>query len=237
MSFYQSLASYYDRIFLLNNMALTFVEKHFQQGESLLDIGAGTGNMALALAEKGFIVKASEPDEEMVDIIRTKVEAKAFPISIYSETMQQIEAIGGFFDGILCVGNTLPHLKNLLEIQEFLGGCFNKLHAGGRLILQLVNYDHVLANDNFTFPVIEKEDFTFTRHYTKQEDNILFTSKLKVEDVENENTIALYPVVSKQLQTILGNVGFKDVAIYGSFKGEPYSSDSKAMILVARKNH
>ncbi|SOC02770.1 methyltransferase family protein [Ureibacillus xyleni] len=233
MSFYQSFASYYDRIFPLNPVALNFVANHFQKGESILDIGAGTGNMAIALANEGYNVSASEPDQEMVEWIRSK--AKESRLAIYTQTMLEINLINGSFDGILCIGNTLPHLQNLKEIEDFLEKCINKLNPGGKLILQLVNYDQVLSNDNFSFPVIEKEDFTFTRNYMKKEDHILFTTKLKGEDLETENTIALFPVTSKQLITIINKLHFENVEIMGSFKGEQYSVDSKAMIIVARK--
>ena len=76
MSFYQSFASYYDRIFPLNQTALSFVSNYFQPGESILDMGAGTGNMAIALADKEIEVTASEPDETMAESIRSKTDMK-----------------------------------------------------------------------------------------------------------------------------------------------------------------
>ena len=72
MSFYQSFASYYDRIFPLNQTALSFVSNYFQLGECILDMGAGTGNMAIALADNELKVTASEPDGTMAESIRSQ---------------------------------------------------------------------------------------------------------------------------------------------------------------------
>ena len=94
----------------------------------------------------------------------------------------------------------------------------------------------MLANEDFAFPVIEKEDFHFTRHYQKNDEQILFTSRLTVDANTTESTIPLYPVTSKQLISLLKKVGFKITEIYGNFKAESHTIESPAMIVVARKN-
>src|SRR3954454_12086413 len=84
MSFYQSFASYYDRIFPLNQTTLSFVSNYFQPGECILDMGAGTGNLAIALADNGIEVTASEPDGTMAESIRSKVDMKGLTLSVHT---------------------------------------------------------------------------------------------------------------------------------------------------------
>ena len=103
------------------------------------------------------------------------------------------------------------------------------------LILQQVNYDKVLVNEDFAFPVIEKEDFRFTRHYQKNDEQILFTSRLTVDGNTTESTIPLYPVTSKQLISLLKKVDFQTTEIFGNFKTESHTIESPATIAVARK--
>ena len=43
MSFYKNLASYYDRIFPLNQIALSFISQYFQEGEVFLIWVLGQG--------------------------------------------------------------------------------------------------------------------------------------------------------------------------------------------------
>ncbi len=237
MSFYKVLSPYYDFIFPLNHNALSFLSSYFNKGEPLLDIGAGTGSMAIALAEKGCKVTAIEPEETMAEHIRLKAAASGTPLSIHTKSMEQIEQLQETFDGIYCIGNTLAHLQNLEELESFLDNCLKKLNQNGKLILQLVNYDNVMTNDHFSFPVIKKENFVFTRQYAKKEENILFTTTLTTDKESLVSTVPLYPITSLQLIPSLKKTGFQEIQMYGSFIKESYSPNSQALIVVASRQH
>lgn len=233
MTFYESLYPFYDKIFPLNKQAESFIETIFQEGESILDIGAGTGNMAIALAEKGFNVTAVEPEEKMARDIAAKANSKEVSVKVHTNTMQQIDQLNGEFDGILCVGNTLPHLQSLEEIENFLEVCYRKLRGDGKLLIQTVNFEKFFASSDFSFPVIEKESFRFERKYEQQGEKIQFTTTLTTTDGAFTNSIPLYPVTRENMIPLLENSGFRKIELYGNFKGESYSVSSPAFIVVA----
>jgi glycine/sarcosine N-methyltransferase len=85
MTFYQPLTPYYDQIFPTNPKALHFLANTFPQGGTLLDVGAGTGNMALTLLNEGFSVTATEPEETMANQIRQKAKASTTSCGVCSE--------------------------------------------------------------------------------------------------------------------------------------------------------
>ena len=197
-------------------------------------MGAGTGNLAIALADNGIEVTASEPDGTMAESIRSKVDMKDLTLSVHTKAMEQIEEFQSNFDGVICIGNTLPHLPDEKSIEDFLSQCQKKLNKDGRLILQTVNYDKVLSTDDFSFPVIKKDDFSFKRRYEKVNDHIYFTSILTVNEESTENTIPLYPITSQRLISLLTKAGFQSVQVYGNFKAEDFNRDSPALIVVAQ---
>lgn len=233
MTFYESLYPFYDKIFPLNKQAEAFINTIFKEGESILDIGAGTGNMAIALAEKGFNVTAVEPEEKMAQDILAKARTKEVSVHVHTYTMQQIDQLEGDFNGIVCVGNTLPHLQSLEEIEDFLEKCYRKLRGDGKLLIQTVNFEKFLANPDFSFPVIEKEDFKFERKYEQQGEKVQFTTTLTTADGAFMNSIPLYPVVTEKIVPLLEKIGFKNIELHGNFKGEDLSVDSPAFIVVA----
>ena len=96
-------------------------------------MGAGTGNMAIALAEKGLHVTASEPEETMAESIRHKSELKELSVNVHTKSMEKIGEFQGSFDGIVCIGNTLPHLPSIEAVEEFFLQCNRKLKKDGVL--------------------------------------------------------------------------------------------------------
>lgn len=235
MSFYQEITPYYDQIFPINEKTERFLSICFKGKKSLLDVGAGTGNMALSLASKGFMVIATEPEEMMAKEIRRKGISGHVHLKVYTKTMEQINEFTETFDGIYCIGNTLAHLNSLEEISQFLHQSYQHLSEEGILIIQMVNFEKVLHNQDFSFPKIEKNTFTFERRYELKDENILFTTILTTNKESISNTISLFPATATQMIPLLNNCGFRDIAQYGNYEFGSYSINSPALILVAKK--
>lgn len=235
MSFYKILTPYYDQIFPANKNTQQFISANFQKGGKILDVGAGTGNMALALANEGFIVTATEPEERMAEEIRKKALARNISLNVETKTMQQLAQFADTYDGIYCIGNTLAHLRDLEEIDQFLQLSYSKLNENGVFILQIVNFQRVLVNRELSFPVIKNENFEFQRHYELADRNVLFTTALITEGKTKSNTISLYPATANQLLPLLQSCGFKEISTYGNFSNSPYSIDTPALIVIAKK--
>lgn len=235
MTFYENLAPYYDRIFPANEATSSFLQSYFKQGQSILDMGAGTGNMAITLTLKGYNVIAVEPDGTMAEYIEQKAIARDVTVPVYKKGMLDINQVDGPIEGMYCIGNTLPHLQDSKEIEDFIQKSYEIVENRGYLILQLVNYDKVLTTNNFSFPVIEKEEITFTREYKKEADKILFSTNLKVKDDTYTSSTTLYPITSDSLLSILRKIGFQVDDVFGNFKKQDFTRDSPALIVVAKK--
>ncbi|WP_256242163.1 bifunctional 2-polyprenyl-6-hydroxyphenol methylase/3-demethylubiquinol 3-O-methyltransferase UbiG [Bacillus sp. V3B] len=235
MSFYKTLTPFYDSIFPANERAITFLASHFKKGGSLLDVGAGTGNMAIALSQQGFQVTATEPELGMVEQIRLKAQSCQNPVKIASKTMEQLNEGEETYDGIYCIGNTLAHLNNRGEIETFFQHAFQKLQEEGVFIFQIVNFERVLTKQDFTFPIKKTDTFEFSRQYELEGDQILFTSTLTVDGEFQTNTIPLFPATKSELMPLLKQCGFKTIDVYGNFQSKAYSIDSPALIVVAKK--
>ena len=236
MPFYKTLTPFYDEIFPANEKAVHFLSERFKKGGRIIDVGAGTGNMAVALAKQGFELTAAEPEKGMAESIQQKAQSNQLPIAVSTKTMQQVNQFDGNFDGIYCIGNTLVHLDNAEEIRLFFKHVYEKLNAGGMFIFQIVNFDKVLLKKDFRFPLIEKENFTFARQYDLADSgHILFTTTVTANGEAKTNTIPLYPAQSSQLLEMLEQCGFKEITAYGNFEDKAYSIETPALIVTAKK--
>lgn len=230
MTFYQTLTPYYDEIFPANPKQINFISSFIPKDSSLLDVGAGTGNVALALVKAGYKVTAMEPEESMAAKLADKTAAYE-SLQVNTLTMQQINKLAESYDGIYCIGNTLVHLQNIDEIKEFIVQSFAKLFENGKLMIQIVNYE----KKDFSFPVLHKENFVFERSYRYEKNKLLFTANLTVNGISTSNTILLYPLTVNQLVPLLKEVGFKRIETYANFDKAPYTENAPALVITATK--
>jgi glycine/sarcosine N-methyltransferase len=245
MSFYEVLSRYYDEIFPASPQQVRFVAERVPPGGRILDVAAGTGNLAAALAEQGCKVTAIDVDPAMVGKMAEKLENAGGPR--FEARLMDMRGLDGLpaeeYDAVLCVGNSLVHLNDLTEIADAVIRMYDRLKPGGTLILQNVNYDRILRDHVKELPVIAREadgvSVAFRRFYELEEDGILFQGRLTLEGPdgreEYENTVRLLPMQSDELHQITEQYGLPEPEFYGSYQGDAYTTGSTALVVVLRK--
>ena len=239
--FYSSIARWYDNIFPLNPAQLNFAAHHTGEDGRILDVGCATGELALALSRTGRVVTGIDLDEEMLNIARAKAQTDALEVQFLSHSMEHLEALSPAqaFHGILCMGNTLVHLRGPGEIEDFLRQVWSCLEPGGVFCFQIINYDRIIGQNLSGLPTIDNSVVRFERTYQidSGEAFIGFKTRLTVKEDGHEitNEIPLYPLRSVQLKKMLDARGFVPLEFFGSFKEDPFTPDSAALVVVARK--
>jgi glycine/sarcosine N-methyltransferase len=240
MQFYQSIAEYYDHIFPTDETQVDFVKTSIPRphsGKGILDIGCGTGSLAVALGRHGFRVAGIDLDAAMVK----QAEDKGRGLPYLSFRQLDMRSLSGMFspssfDGILCFGNTLVHLK---DREEVLGVCRTSkalLKSGGKFLLQILNYDRILVARLPGLPTIENDRVKFQRLYRYNDDgSILFRTVLTVKatDLVVENEVPLYPLGRGEVETMLSEAGFAQIRIYGDFRRVPLMPESLPLVVEA----
>jgi glycine/sarcosine N-methyltransferase len=245
MSFYEVLSRYYDQIFPAAPAQVGFVADHVPQGGRILDVAAGTGNLAAALSARGYEVTALDVDQAMVGKMLEKQQEPGAPR--FETLLMDMRGLEGLpqegYDAVLCVGNSLVHLNDLTEIADAVIRMYDRLKPGGTLILQNVNYDRILRDHVKELPLIERQldgvTIGFRRFYELEEDGILFQGRLTLEGAagreEYENEVRLLPMQSDELLQITEQYGLPVPEMYGSYQGEAYTTGSTALVAVLRK--
>ena len=101
---------------------------------ALIDFGAGTGRLAIPLAQEGYTVTAVEPCPEMLDELRAKDTDRRVTTVISS--MQDFHA-GPTFDVALCVFTVLLYLLDREALRSALQAAATCLRPGGWLLLDV----------------------------------------------------------------------------------------------------
>ncbi len=120
----------------------------------VLDVGCGTGEHALYLAEAGFDVLGVDASERAIDAARAKAEARGVEVTFEVYDALRLPLMGRRFDTVLDVG--LYHTFTPGEAERYVEGLANVTRAGGRV--------HVLC-----FSDLEPEDWGGPRRIPEAE--------------------------------------------------------------------
>jgi SAM-dependent methyltransferase len=243
--FYRSIAPFYDDIFPYNphqkDFVLTSAEDQ-PKNKSLMDVGCGTGNLALELSKYFDSVTGIDSDREMIGAARAKASEAGSEAVFECLDMLNIGRCFKYspFDIITCFGNTLVHLENAVEIGDFIEQTKRLLNPGGKLLVQIVQYDRIITRNIRQLPLIENDRVRFERFYhpSPETDKIEFHTVLRIRDSDRviKNKIELCPILKDELEKILKDSGFDHIRLYGSFKREPLSDNSVPLIIEASNN-
>ncbi len=207
-------------------------------GGRILDLGAGRGEHAVALAERGYSVTAIDCSEVMAQEIRDRARLRGVQVQVRVEDMREL-ADEAQFDGVYCVGGTFGYFtedENIALLQKL----HRALKPGGQLLIDVPNRDHLaprlpstawFEGDNCVCMDEASMDFLTSRLHVKR--TLMFNDG-RVR--EHSYSIRLYAV--HELGRALHKWGFRVVEISGDLPlpGIFFGAESpRIMMLVEKK--
>jgi len=121
---YQSFAKVYD-IFMADTPVddwVAFIEGQWEANNQkpglVLDIGCGTGAVAIPLAKKGYNIIGIDISEDMLSAARQKADLLHLDILYLNQDMRAFE-LYGTVDSVICVCDTINYLNNNEELSHF----------------------------------------------------------------------------------------------------------------------
>jgi SAM-dependent methyltransferase len=142
MSAFDTLAPSYDKEFthtpigqILRSRVHSRLLSHFKAGDSLLEMGCGTGEDALFLAEQGINITATDASEKMLNI--TKAKTKHLPnVQTSMLDLQAPSQLEGTFDGAFSNFGALNCLADWKPLAAWLA---ERIQKGGIIGLGIMS--------------------------------------------------------------------------------------------------
>ncbi len=136
----------------------------------VLDVACGTGQHAMALAERGFDVTGVDFSPAMITRARERAAERGV------DARFEVLGFGGLsaglarrYDALLCLGNSIPHMTDSDSLAAGLADFGRVLRTGGLLVLQQRNFDRVLARQERYMPpqsaIRGDDEWLFVRFY------------------------------------------------------------------------
>ena len=228
---------------------LPFIEEQLQAAGAhrVLDAACGTGQHALALAQRGYSVVGTDLSARMIQKAaanaREQVVAAEFVAAGFGELH---EHVGGEFDAVLCLGNSLPHVLTPVDLSAALADFAACLRPGGLLLIQNRNFDRVLARyERWMEPQAHQEgdrEWLFLRFYDFAPDGTIVFNIITLRRQAGAGwtqgivSTRLCPQRQAELETALQAAAFDRVTSYGDMQGAPFQAEASGnLVLTARR--
>ncbi len=219
----------------------------------LLDLGCGTGEHARFLIEQGFEVVGIDASASMIEQAlelpqRGTNEGPPGLAFVHGDVSQLGSLTEGRFDGAICLGNTLPHIKTDQALEDFLHGLRRRLSSAASWVLQLLNYQRIFARQERHLPLNfrshEDGESVFLRLMQPQGDGrvLFFPTTLRFRpEADPPVTVAASKRIElrgwrlPELEAAFDDAGFSERRLYGGFDRQPFEPlESRDLIIVAK---
>jgi 2-polyprenyl-3-methyl-5-hydroxy-6-metoxy-1,4-benzoquinol methylase len=142
----------------------TFFDKHAARpvgGGVVLDLGAGSGFQSIPLAELGFRVIAIDINRELLDELHQRIDDLSI-VTIQDDLLDFTRHCSEQAELIVCMGDTLTHLKSLSDVRRLITRVNKALAIGGRLFLSFRDMSVAAKDLERFFTVRSDADRIFT---------------------------------------------------------------------------
>jgi len=208
------------------------------KAQNILELGVGTGTIAVGLAQKGLKMTGVDHSPEMLKQAGEKAKRYGVKLKLVEGDIVDMR-LEQQFDMILCLGNTLPLIRSLAKSRQLFANCRRHLRPGGSLIFQMLNYDRILKTKPSTFATDISENTVRIKQYRYLSDHIEFiVSIVDSTTIPPSLTVSrnkIRPWIRKELTRELGDVGFGAIKAYGDYNKSKFNLGAKDLIIICNR--
>lgn len=157
MNSYERFAEVYDELMTDIPYAeyVEWIQSHApaQNYKNLLDIGCGTGTLALLLHQSGYNVSGIDLSEEMLSIASARMDVNGITIPLYAMSMDELDGFSDLDAAIIPI-DSINYVKEDHQVIETLKRIFESLRTGGQLFFDvhsLYKMDAIFLDGPFTY--------------------------------------------------------------------------------------
>ena len=238
---YEKSAEFYDYFDKKDNIEF-FCSYALREGEAL-DIGAGTGRIAIPILEKGIKTWCVEPSPEMLNQLISKLDEKPE----LSRLSVLVRADAGTFKfkrkfKFAFMSGVFDHFLSDEEREKTLSNIYDHLEDNGLLVFDV--FVGLMRNSPLKPAGIHKIDSKEIQRFVSskimEDKTIKVTLIFKIyEDnklMEEIEQISYATVIDKKkVMTEVEKAGFQILNLYGNYDFTPFKNDSEILIIEVKK--
>lgn len=224
---YDEIAEYYDKILC-----------KMTNGKRLLDMGCGTGNLTIRLAERGYEVIGQDASWEMLNIAI----GKSDKVHWICQNMTETE-LGGEMDAVISTLDSVNHLESADEMLCCFRAAYENLAENGIFLFDVNTvYKHreILGSNTFVYDV-DGVYCVWTNEFDPADNSVGIELDLFFENEDGSYTRGYesfreLALGTSEMKKLLEKAGFAVENVYEYLTFDEPEDNSEKLVFCARKN-
>lgn len=223
---YSKIAEYYSKII-----------RGITDGNRVLDMGCGTGNLTVRLARKGFDMIGLDASADMLSFAMEKMKK----VEWICQNMAEAD-IGEEVDTVISTLDSINHLESPAEIKSCIKCAAKSLKSGGAFVFDvntLYKHREILANNTFVYDV-PGAFCVWQNTYNEKSGSVWIDLDIFFEEEDGSYTrggesFAEIAVSEEEIRRMLEKSGFEILNVYEYLTFENPTEKSEKLLFAARK--
>jgi SAM-dependent methyltransferase len=248
------LASLYDLFPFEADLPL-YLELAAAQGGRVLELACGSGRVLVPLVQAGHQVVGLDASPHMLALAREKLAAAGLAdvtrARLIQGDMREL-ALGEVFDLAIVAVKSLAYLVHRADHQRVLAAIAEHLRPGGLLVLDLLHpspawllqppgslHQDLVQHLPERGLTLARTETAVSTDLAAQVRVIRSAYELVTDDGAVTKRFVEWPyryIYRFEAEHLLERAGFEVEALYGGYAREPFVSDSRTMLFLARRN-
>ena len=204
--------------------------------EIILDIPCGYGRHSIYLAGRGFKVTASDINSKLIKT--AKEMSKNLKIEWKKENMLEI-TYNERFDVLINMFYSFGFFKTDKQNMEALKRFYKSLKPKGKFLMHtdvnILRIKNGKYKFNETRTLKSGKILKIKETFDEKINRIIGSWSIVDKNAEIKKNYSVRVYTEEEFSSMCREVGFKEVKVYGDWKGNKYSNGSEEMIIVAEK--
>ncbi len=208
-----------------------------ESGAAVLDLPCGVGRHSLELARRGFRVTGVDRTAAYLQTAREKAITEGLELELIQADMREFVRPEAF-DAAINLFTSFGYFEDPADDRRVAENLFRSLRPGGALVIELMGKE-VLARIFLPRDWQELPDGSLflqergvSHDWTWMENRWLL---VRPDGQRSEYSVGHRIYDGAGLRTLLLDVGFESLALYGGVGGEPYDTKARRLAVVACK--
>lgn len=219
---YNVLAKYYDGLVKDDEATkawVDFIEPHIE-GNKILELACGSGEITIALAKKGFAIEASDLSAAMIEEAKKKPDADK--VNFFVMDMCNF-IVDKKYNGILCLCDSINYLLSEEVIAKLFKDVYDRLEECGTFIFDMHTPDRlyefedefyeqgIVEGHEYTWSIVSEEDCLY-HNFMFYDDEANASLEQHIQRVFMPETInaLLDPYFTYEIYTDFNNKGMQE---------------------------